>query len=280
MRLSRSHRSPWRDQLFKVISGSTSRSSRVFEATLIILIMLSVGMVALESVPSIRRSYGSTFRVLEWCFTILFTTELLARIVAAPRIWRYLGSFYGVVDVISVLPTYLSELLPGAKYVLTLRVIRLLRVFRVLKLTAYVREAQMVAAALRASRRKVAVFMLSMVLMVVILGTGMYVVEGESSGFTDIPTSVYWAVVTLTTVGYGDLSPKTPLGRFLSSLVMLIGYSIIAVPTGIFSVELSRASRHPAADPCPNCEARAHQEDARFCRRCGAKLPSRGPDRP
>lgn len=269
----------WRRRLRTVIFGSDTRAGRVFDAALIAAIVLSVAAVAVESVPAVRRAHGAELRTAEWFFTALFTVELVLRLISAPRATRYLGSFFGVVDVLSVLPTYLSAILPGAQYLLTIRVIRLLRVFRVLKLTSYIREAQVIVSALRASRRKVGVFMLAIVLLVVVLGSLMYVIEGESGGFTDIPTSIYWAVVTMTTVGYGDLSPQTPLGRFLSSLMMLVGYSIIAVPTGVFSVELSRAARHgQAGRKCTACAAGQHDADACFCKLCGAKLPPGMPD--
>ncbi len=269
----------WRRTLRQVIFESDTRSGRAFDAALITAIVLSVVAVALESVPSVRLAWGPRLRSLEWGFTILFTVELLLRLLSAPHPGRYLRSFFGVVDVIAVLPTYTGVLLPGARYLLTIRVIRLLRVFRLLKLTAYVREAHMIATALRMSRRKIGVFMLAVVLLVVILGSLMYAIEGEVSGFTDIPTSIYWAVVTMTTVGYGDLSPQTPLGRFLSSLIMLVGYSIIAVPTGVFSVELSRASSggRPRAR-CRACGSAAHDPDARFCTRCGTPLVEGTPE--
>jgi voltage-gated potassium channel len=211
---------------------------------------------------------------LEWLFTVLFTIEYCLRLLSVRRPLRYATSFFGVVDLLAVIPTYLSILVPGSQYLLVIRILRLLRVFRLLKLSEYVMEADTLRRALRASRRKISVFISAVVLLVVIIGALMYVVEGEANGFTSIPVSIYWAIVTLTTVGYGDLSPKTPLGQMVASVVMVIGYGIIAVPTGIVSVELAHAVRERgiSGQACPSCSAEGHDPDAVFCKYCGAKL--------
>jgi voltage-gated potassium channel len=233
----------------------------------------SVTVVALESVASVRARVGPTLRALEWGFTILFTIEYLLRLFSVGRPLRYARSVYGLIDLVAILPTYLSLILPGAHSLLVIRLLRLLRVFRVLKLAEYLRESRTLVQALRASSRKIFVFLLTVVTIVVVVGTLMYVIEGERHGFTSIPLSIYWAVVTLTTVGYGDLAPATPLGRALAVVLMLTGYGIIAVPTGIVTVELTRASMRPVStQACPACGAEGHESDAVYCRRCGTRL--------
>jgi voltage-gated potassium channel len=215
-----------------------------------------------------------TLRTAEWTLTLVFTAEYVLRLVAVGRPLRYATSFFGIVDLLGILPTYVSLIVPGAQALLAVRILRLLRVFRVLKLTRFLTEANVLGRALRASSRKIAVFLLAVSTLVVIIGALMYVVEGAEHGFTSIPQSMYWAVVTLTTVGYGDISPKTPLGQTLASLVMILGYGIIAVPTGIVTSELT-AGRYDAGvsgQACPMCGAEGHAVDARFCRRCGAAL--------
>jgi voltage-gated potassium channel len=223
----------------------------------------------------VRAEYFRTLYLLEWFFTILFTIEFALRLYAVRRPWRYVRSFYGVVDLLAILPTYLSLLLPGTQALSVVRILRLLRVFRILKLASYLDESAELWRAMLASRRKITIFLLTVTTIVVIVGSLMHMVEGPESGFTDIPTSVYWAVVTLTTVGYGDVAPITPLGRFLAVLVMLMGYGVIAVPTGIVTAELSRGVRDPVTNTaCQDCGAEGHKPDALFCRRCGAKLAS------
>jgi voltage-gated potassium channel len=225
-------------------------------------------------VASVRARVGPTLRALEWGFTVLFTIEYILRLASVGRPLRYARSAYGLIDLIAILPSYISLVFPGAQSLLVIRLLRLLRVFRILKLAEYLRESRTLVQALRASWRKIAVFLLTVVTIVVVVGTLMYVIEGERHGFTSIPISIYWAVVTLTTVGYGDLAPATTLGRALAVLLMLTGYGIIAVPTGIVTVELTRAaSAAPvSAQACPGCGLGAHEHDAIFCRRCGAKL--------
>jgi voltage-gated potassium channel len=233
----------------------------------------SVVVVLLESVASVRARVGPTLRALEWGFTVLFTIEYILRLFSVGRPLRYARSVYGLIDLIAILPTYLSLILPGAHNLLVVRLLRLLRIFRVLKLAEYLRESRTLVQALRASSRKIFVFLLTVMTIVVVVGTLMYVIEGERHGFTSIPISIYWAVVTLTTVGYGDLAPATTLGRGLAVLLMLTGYGIIAVPTGIVTVELTRASLHPTStQACPACGAGGHEHDAVYCRRCGTRL--------
>jgi voltage-gated potassium channel len=241
---------------------------------LIWLILLSVATVILESVRHVREQYGEVLYALEWLFTILFTIEYVLRLLSVRRPLRYATSFFGVVDLLAIIPSYLSIFVPGSHYLLVIRVLRLLRIFRLLKLAEYITEAATLRRALRASQRKISVFLSVVVLLVIIIGALMYVVEGEEHGFTSIPVSIYWAVVTLTTVGYGDLSPRTPFGQMLASIVMIIGYGIIAVPTGIVSVELAQAARQQnvSRQSCPACAAEGHDPDALCCKYCGAKL--------
>ena len=263
-----------RARLHEVIFESDTRAGRYFDLALIWLILLSVATVVLESVREVREQYGSLLHTLEWVFTLLFTVEYCLRLLSVLHPLRYATSFFGVVDLLAIIPTYLSVVVPGSQYLLVIRILRLLRVFRLLKLSEYVSEADILRRALRASRRKISVFISAVLLLVVIIGALMYVVEGEANGFTSIPRSIYWAIVTLTTVGYGDLSPRTSLGQILASIVMIIGYGIIAVPTGIVSVELAHAVRHDqvSGQSCPSCGAEGHEPDAICCKYCGSKL--------
>lgn len=265
-----------RARLHEIIFEAHTRAGRRFDLVLIWLILLSVATVILESVRSVRAQYGEILYALEWLFTILFTVEYALRLLSVRRPLRYARSFFGIVDLLAIIPTYLSILVPGSQYLLVIRILRLLRVFRLLKLSEYVAEADTLRLALRASRRKISVFLSAVILLVIIIGALMYVVEGEAHGFTSIPTSIYWAIVTLTTVGYGDLSPRTPFGQVLASLVMIIGYGIIAVPTGIVTVELAQAARQRKVTRqwCPACEAEGHDPDALHCKYCGANLGS------
>jgi voltage-gated potassium channel len=263
-----------RARLHEIIFEADTRAGRIFDLALIWLIVLSVATVILESVRSVRAQYGNVLYALEWFFTVIFTIEYLLRLLSVRRPVRYARSFFGVVDLLAIIPTYLSIFVPGSQYLLVIRILRLLRVFRLLKLSEYVAEADTLRRALRASRRKISVFISAVVLLVVIIGALMYVIEGEAHGFTSIPVSIYWAIVTLTTVGYGDLSPRTPFGQILASVVMVIGYGIIAVPTGIVSVELAQAVRQQkvSGQSCPSCSAEGHDPDAQFCKYCGARL--------
>lgn len=264
----------WRERLHTVIFESDTTAGKLFDLALLASIMLSVLVVMLDSVRSINARYGALLLALEWFFTILFTVEYLLRLIAVRRPLAYTGSFYGVVDLIALVPTYLSLFVPGTQYLLIVRVLRLLRMFRILRLTEYLSEGAFLRRALWASRRKISVFLLTVVTVTVIVGALMYVVEGEANGFTSIPLSIYWAVVTLTTVGYGDLSPQTPLGQALAVVVMLLGYGIIAVPTGIVTAELVRpaGSTELSNQACPSCGKEGHEPGAHFCNRCGAAL--------
>jgi voltage-gated potassium channel len=262
-----------RARLHEIIFEADTPEGRLFDLVLLVAILVSVTVVLLESVASVRARVGPTLRALEWGFTILFTIEYALRLASLERPLRYARSAYGLIDLIAILPTYLSAIFPGAQSLLVVRLLRLLRVFRVLKLAEYLRESRTLVQAMRASMRKIAVFLLAVVTLVVVVGTLMYVVEGERHGFTSIPISIYWAVVTVTTVGYGDLAPATTLGRALAVVLMLTGYGIIAVPTGIVTVELTRASASPiSTQACPGCGLGAHEHDAVYCRRCGTKL--------
>lgn len=266
--------SGWRARLHEIVFEADTRAGRFFDFGLIWLILLSCATVILESVRHIREQYGEPLYALEWLFTVLFTIEYLLRLMSVRQPIRYATSFFGVVDLLAIIPTYLSIFVPGSHYLLVIRILRLFRIFRLLKLSEYIMEADTLRRALRASRRKISVFVSAVVLLVVIIGALMYVVEGEENGFTNIPISIYWAVVTMTTVGYGDLSPRTPLGQMVASIVMILGYGIIAVPTGIVSVELAQAVRQQTVSrqSCPACAAEGHDSDARCCKYCGANL--------
>ena len=246
---------------------------RNFDLVMIGLIILSVVVVSLESVAAVRETHGSLLRGLEWGFTVLFTIEYIARLMAVRRPLRYARSFYGVVDLLAILPTYLIAFLPGLQSLVVIRALRLLRVFRILKLTHFIGEARLLGAAMRASFRKIIVFLVVVMTTILIAGSAMYVVEGEENGFTSIPMAIYWAVVTMSTVGYGDIVPYTLLGRLLASVLMVMGYAIIAVPTGIVTVELSTATRLAKnTQACPSCGAQHHDDDALHCKHCGEKL--------
>ncbi|PTA66892.1 ion transporter [Deinococcus arcticus] len=271
-------RAPWRVALGDVIYNSDTPAGRLFDLFLIAAILVSVLAVMLDSVAPLRARYAPTLSAVEWGLTVLFTLEYLLRLLSARRAWHYARSFFGVVDLLSILPAYVALLVPGAQYLLIVRVLRLLRIFRVLKLVRYLSEASVLTQALRASLAKITVFLAVVLTLVVILGTLMYVVEGPEHGFTSIPTSIYWAIVTLTTVGYGDIAPKTPLGKALASGVMILGYGIIAVPTGIVTVGLTQAQRSARREAaqvmtCARCGLWPHEPDARYCRRCGEGLP-------
>lgn len=264
----------WRRSLHRVIFEADTPMGKAFDLGLIVAIVLSVITVILESVGSIRAKWVWELHLIEWVFTILFTLEYIMRLICLDRPMRYVFSFYGLVDLISFLPTYLSAILPGAQYFLSVRVLRVLRIFRILKLMKYVGESDLLVRAMWASSKKIVVFFSSILIMITVLGSLMYVVEGEENGFTSIPISMYWAVVTLTTVGYGDISPQTALGKSFASLVMLSGYAIIAVPTGIVTVEFSKAFRQLSPTySCPGCGAEGHDDDALFCKKCGHELP-------
>ncbi|MEL6823951.1 MAG: ion transporter, partial [Calditrichota bacterium] len=244
------------------------------DITLIITILLSVLIVMLESVASIRAEHGELIRNLEWMFTILFTIEYVLRLLCVRSPLSYAKSFYGLVDLISIVPTYLSFFFPGTQYLLVIRTLRILRVFRVLKLVQYINEANTLARALRASRRKIFVFIYTVCILAIIAGSLMYIIEGEENGFTSIPVGIYWAIVTVTTVGFGDITPSTSIGQMLSVVLMILGYGIIAVPTGIVTSELTKGEMegNTTTRCCRNCTLEGHDSDAVHCKRCGALL--------
>lgn len=262
-----------RRRLYIIIFEADTFAGRAFDMALIWAILASVCVALLESVPSLRAGNERAFLRLEWVFTVLFTVEYAFRVACHGRPLRYILSFYGLVDLCSILPTYLSILFPGSQALVVIRVFRTLRLFRIFKLIRYMSEASVLLVALHASRPKIIVFLVAVIGIVVSMGALMYLVEGEANGFTSIPRSIYWAVVTLTTVGYGDMVPKTPSGQAIASFVMIMGYSIIAVPTGIVSAEIAQASRRGADSiACPGCGKGGHDTDARFCRACGTAL--------
>lgn len=271
----------WRLQLYTIIFEADTRAGRRFDQVLIAVILASVAVVAADSVQHVHDRFQGWLTLAEWFFTLVFTLEYLARLMCVRHPWRYALSFYGVVDLLAVLPTYLALLVPEVGVLIDVRVLRLLRVFRVFKLTAYVSEYQALGQALRASRRKIMVFLAAVLMIVLVVGTLMYVVEGPANGFTSIPTSVYWAITTMTTVGFGDITPKTDLGRLIASAMMLLGWGTLAVPTGIVTAEMTYARRAPVTTrTCHECLTEGHMPDANYCRHCGARLSAYAHDEP
>lgn len=266
------NRAQWRDDLQAVIFGSETPAGKWFDILLIASIVASVFAIMLDSVYSINIRYGDLLIAVEWFFTIVFSIEYILRLICVRRPLHYASSFFGIVDLVAIIPTYVSLFVPGTQYLLVVRVLRILRIFRVLKLVQYMGEALLLMKALRASSRKITVFLFTVLTLVIILGSLMYLIEGAPHGFTSIPRSIYWAIVTLTTVGYGDISPQTNTGQILAAFIMILGYSIIAVPTGIVTVELSQVSGKKALRSCRDCSTDGHDNDAVFCKYCGEKL--------
>lgn len=268
--------SAFRARLHAIIFESETRAGRLFDLGLLLAIVISVLAVMLESVAEIAAVMGPQLRAIEWGLTALFTVEYILRLLAVRHPWRYATSLYGVIDLLAVAPSYVALLVSGTQYFLILRVLRLLRIFRILQLPEFLGEANLLLTALRSSRRKIIVFLGAVSTIVIVVGAIMYVIEGPANGFTSIPKSVYWAVVTLTTVGYGDIAPRTSAGQFLAILVMLMGYGIIAVPTGIVSSEIALAMRNSplkaTQNACPGCGQEGHDTDAVHCKYCGAAL--------
>ena len=268
-----SNQSEWRGVLHEVIFEADTPAGKAFDVALLVAICASIVTVSLESDATLSKAYGRQLVIAEWIFTLLFSVEYVLRLLCVKRPLAYARSFYGVVDLLAILPTYASLLFPGAQSLLVIRTLRLLRVFRVFKLAHYLTEAEVLTHALRQSGRKILLFLGTVLTIVTIMGALMYLVEGPEHGYTSIPTGVYWAVVTVTTVGYGDVSPATPAGRFLAAMLMLLGYGILAVPTGIFSAELIRANRKPVStQACLSCSAEGHDVDAVHCKYCGEHL--------
>jgi voltage-gated potassium channel len=264
-----------KDTLYRVIFGSTTPAGKAFDVVLFFLIIGSVLVVMLESVSSLDQKYHRLFRVLEWIFTIAFTIEYILRIYCLDKPRKYIFSFYGIVDLLSVLPTYLIFFFVNSQMLATFRVLRLLRIFRVLKLSRYISESNSLWQAVMASRRKISVFLFAVFLITIIAGTLMYLIEGHDNGFTSIPISIYWSIVTLTTVGYGDISPATPLGQIFASIIMILGYGIIAVPTGIVTVEMGKIQTKSTDSACENCGSVGHKANAAFCYSCGEAMSHR-----
>ncbi len=263
----------WRGKLHQIIFEAETPAGKLFDVILLVLIVLSVIAVLIDSVSHIHIRYGEVLFIAEWVFTILFTIEYFLRIYTTFRPQKYIFSFYGIIDLLAILPTYLSLVFVGTQYLLVIRMLRLLRVFRVLKLARYVGASHVLGIAMKNSRHKIIVFLEVVVTMVVIMGSLMYLIEGPENGFKSIPLSIYWAIVTLTTVGYGDIAPQTFLGQTLASVIMIIGYAIIAVPTGIISVEMAKAKDTSLSTQiCPDCHFEYHDEDAVYCKKCGSKL--------
>lgn len=267
---------PWRFRVYEVIFGTETRAGRAFDVCLLWTILISVLSVMLESVASVRAQFGNLFRAVELTVTVLFTVEYILRLVCVPRPLKYARSFFGLVDLLSLLPLYIGFVLTGGSSLVVIRVLRLLRIFRVLKLARFMKQADALLAVLKQSRYKIGVFLGAIATLILILGTVMYLIEGPQHGFSSIPQSMYWAVVTMTTVGYGDIAPATVAGKLLASVIMLIGYSVIVIPTGIVTFEaVGMAGRRVQGPRCPDCGLTRHEADAVYCRRCGACLGER-----
>ncbi|GAB3379903.1 ion transporter [Spongiibacter taiwanensis] len=265
-------------RMHRVIFGTETGAGRNFDVVLIIVILASVLALLLDSVASINDQYGHWLFAAEVAFTVLFTAEYVARIYCSPNRRAYIFSFYGIVDLIAVLPTYLAFFVPGAQHLLVIRIFRVLRIFRIFKLFHYMSEAQVLLRSLEASRHKISVFLVAVVTLVVVFGSLMYLIEGPQNGFSSLPRSIYWAIVTVTTVGYGDIAPGTPLGQAVAALAMVTSYAIIAIPTGILSAEFIRESqRQISRRQCQSCNKYGHEKDAVYCKHCGAKLPGSHP---
>jgi voltage-gated potassium channel len=264
---------PWQQKIHEIITGTETRLGKLFDIWLLIIILISVIVIMLESISSVQKVYAEEFIIIEFVITGLFTIEYVLRIISTKQPLKYMFSFLGVVDLLSILPTYLGLFISGTKPLTVIRALRFLRIFRILELSNYTMGADTIIKALYGSRRKIIVFIMSMLTIVIILGAIMFSVESPEAGFTSIPRSIYWAIITITTVGYGDIAPITPLGQAIAAIIMLIGYSIIAVPTGIVSAEIVKRDKSRfKLHACSNCKRTEHETDAEFCKYCGEKL--------
>jgi voltage-gated potassium channel len=264
----------FQSRLHEIIYESNTAAGKAFDVSLLFLILASIFVVMLDSIERFNKLYGDLFQTLEWIFTIIFTIEYALRLISIKKPLTYIFSFLGIIDLLAIIPSYLSIFFVGAQSLLVFRALRLLRVFRIFKLTHFLSEMQFLGVAIKGSLRKISIFMLIVLMLVIILGSIMYLVENGQNGFSSIPDSIYWAIVTITTVGYGDITPVTTLGKFFASLIMMIGYGIIAVPTGIITTEMAIAARNTAQnhEVCPRCGKEGHDLDAKFCKRCGEAL--------
>lgn len=265
-------KSSWKHKLHEIIYEADTPEGKLFDIILLIAIVFSIVLVMLESIDSFDKKYHTFLDISEWIITILFSIEYVLRVISIKKPSKYIFSFYGIIDLLSTVPKYLSFFIIGSHQFIAFRALRLLRVFRILKLSRYIGASNNLKLALKASRAKIAVFIFFILIMCIILGTLMYMIEGEEHGFTSIPRSVYWAIVTLTTVGFGDIAPQTPLGQLIASVIMILGYGIIAIPTGIVSSEMTKTSLDINTQTCPNCAAEKHKDNAEFCYNCGSKL--------
>lgn len=262
-----------RRKLHEIIYEADTPAGKFFDLLLILLILISVASVMLESIDAVQQRYGKELAIIEWIITIFFTLEYIGRIVAVKRPMRYIGSFYGIIDLLATLPAYIDLLFPGLHFLLSLRAIRLLRIFRILKLVHFVGASNQLVVSLKRSKLKIAVFLFNVIVLCVILGTLMYMIEGPENGFSSIPMAIYWTIVTLTTVGFGDITPQTPFGQFVSMVIMIVGYGIIVVPTGLITAEfISNMKSDTNTQVCPNCSADHHKDIARYCYSCGHSL--------
>lgn len=265
-----------KELLHQIIFEADTPTGKLFDVLLLVFIMLSVVTVLIDSVPNIHNQMPQLFFYLEWFFTLIFTVEYLLRIYTVSKPFKnYIFTFYGIIDFLAILPTYLSVLIAGSQYLMVIRIFRMIRVFRILKLGRFIGATELLKKSIVSSRHKIFVFLEVVLTVVFIMGSLMYLIEGPESGFTSIPRGIYWAIVTLTTVGYGDIAPVTVLGQFVASVVMILGYAIIAVPTGIITVEMQRAESKKLplnTQVCSNCYCDSHDDDAKFCKRCGSEL--------
>lgn len=266
-------RKPLKHHLYVIIFGTHTPAGRAFDISLIVAILASLLVLILESIPNVMSEWSQQLRYIEYTFTALFTLEYLLRLYCSPKPKSYATSFYGVVDLLAILPTYLAIIFPGASFMGVVRLLRVMRIFRILKLVRYLQDSNILLRSLLMARRKILIFFSTVGILVVIFGALIFVIEGPENGFTSIPHSIYWAIVTITTVGYGDMVPQTALGKAIASLTMLLGYSILAVPTGIITAELSNEmNSHKELVKCPNCNRAGHDSDAMYCKHCASEL--------